>query len=125
MKRTYNRGISQRANDSLRRRARALQVQRQLLALAAVIIVCLAILLGGAVRALASSDSGAKLHKYYTSVRVERGDTLWELADSYTVEGLMDREDFIREVSRLNRLTDGQIHSGAYIVVPYYAKRGR
>lgn len=121
MKRTYNSRISQRANDCLRRRARAVQVQRQVLILVSVVVTGLAILLGSSIRAMANSPRKAEMHKYYTSIAVERGDTLWALADDYVTDGLMDREAFIAEVSRLNHLTDGQIHSGAYIVVPYYA----
>ncbi|MCM1282255.1 MAG: hypothetical protein NC180_04685 [Muribaculaceae bacterium] len=121
MKRGYNSAISQRANYRLKKRARALQVQKQMLALAVLIFVCLTILLGGSIRTLANSGRGETLHKYYTSIRLEKGDTLWDLADTYTVDDVMDRETFIREVSELNGLSDGQIHRDAYIVVPYYS----
>ncbi|MCM1106628.1 MAG: hypothetical protein NC355_06760 [Blautia sp.] len=121
MKRVYNSEISQRANYLLKKRARALQVQKQMLALAVIIFVCLAILLGSSIRTLANSGRAEALHKYYTSIRLERGDTLWDIADTYTVDGVMDKESFIREVSDLNGLSDGQIHRDAYIVVPYYS----
>ncbi|MCH5334045.1 MAG: LysM peptidoglycan-binding domain-containing protein [Agathobacter sp.] len=122
MRRVYNSRISQRANDCLRRRERALQVKRQILILAAVVVTGLAILLGSSIRAMASSPKKAEMHKYYTSIAVERGDTLWALADDYIAEGLMDRKAFIAEVSELNHLTDGHIHSGAHIIVPYYSE---
>lgn len=121
MKRAYNPNISQRANDCLRRRARAVQVQRQVVILASVAAVALAILLGSSISAMANSPDRPELHKYYTSIAVESGDTLWALAADYVTDGLMDREEFIAEVSELNHLSDGQIHSGAYLIVPYYA----
>ncbi len=121
MKRAYNPNISQKANDCLRRRARAVQVQRQIAILTSVVAVALAILLGSSISAMANSPGKPKLHKYYTSIAVESGDTLWSLADDYLVDGLMDRSAFIAEVSELNHLSDERIHSGAYLVVPYYA----
>lgn len=121
MKRTYNHKISQRANERLRKRARAVQIQKQMLALTGVIIISLAILLGSSICAFASSNARKELHKYYTSIQIQNGDTLWDLSDSYAVDGLMNRSDFITEVTSLNHLSDGQIHAGDYIVVPYYS----
>lgn len=57
----------------------------------------------------------------YTSVRIYYGDTLWELADEY--KGFQTTKEWVKEVERLNRIYDGNIKSGSYIVVPYYVPK--
>ena len=56
----------------------------------------------------------------YRSVQIEAGDTLWSIADREMGEGWTDKQDFIRAVEQVNRLTDGVIHAGAYLCIPYY-----
>lgn len=121
MKHTYNHKISRRANESLSRRARAVQLQKQVIALIGIIVVSILILLGSSISAFASARSRENLHKYYTSIQVKSGDTLWDIAGQYAVKDVMSRQDFIDEVSRLNGLSDGLIHSGDYIVITYYS----
>ncbi len=59
-------------------------------------------------------------YKYYTSIMVESGDTLWSIASEYHSEDV-SIEDYMYEVQQLNGLTDGQLHQGAYITIPYYS----
>ena len=121
--RKYNHKISERANESLRKREKAVRKQRGLLAVALIIIVALGILLGSSMNALASSDKDiASFNKYYVSIRVESGDTLWDIADTY-IEGFnIEKNDYIEEVCQINGISADQIHTGDYIVVPYYSQ---
>lgn len=59
--------------------------------------------------------------KYYTSIRIEQGDTLWGLADRYMTDEYKDREAYIREVCEMNRISEDDIHAGQYLTIPYYA----
>ena len=122
MRRVYNEKISQKANESLNRRAHKVMVQKRVIALAGILIVSLLILLGSSIRTFASSRNNEPLHKYYTSIRIENGDSLWSLADQYTVDGVYDRDAFIEETRSLNQLSDqNELHTGDYIVVGYYS----
>lgn len=126
MKRVYNEKISQKANENLNRRAHKVTIQKRIIALVVLLIVSLLILLGSSIRTFASSRSNESLHKYYTSVRIENGDSLWNLADQYTVDGIYDRNDFIKETCELNQLTDqDDLHSGEYIIVGYYSTEAK
>ena len=60
-------------------------------------------------------------YKYYTSIRIEAGDTLWSLADAYADENFKSKESFIKEVVRTNHLLDDNICEGDYLIVPYYS----
>ena len=59
--------------------------------------------------------------KYYESVLVEEGDTLWSLAGEYSDFHYDSYEEYIREVRTINHLCeDSLIHEGCYLVLPYY-----
>jgi arginyl-tRNA synthetase len=49
------------------------------------------------------SKAGAdhEVYKYYTSVEVASGDTLWTIADKYMGEGSFDKREYIEEVKQL------------------------
>lgn len=121
--RKYNHKISERANESLRKREAVVRRQRSIFAIAIIIIVSLGILLGTSMNALASSEKDiSSYNKYYVSIRVENGDTLWSIADEY-VEGFnLSKSDYIAEVCQINEISENEIHAGDYIVVPYYSQ---
>lgn len=63
--------------------------------------------------------------KYYTSVRIEQGDTLWSIANHYMGPEYQDIQEYIAEIKRLNKLGPDEIHSGQYLTVPYYSREFR
>ena len=119
MKRTYNTKISKKANESLQKREAVVRSQRCLLAIIVIIIVSLGILLGTGIRVLASSDKPTGNFKYYKSICIEEGDTLWDIAEEY-MDGMdMSHEEYIREICELNNICKDDIHAGDYIIVSY------
>jgi cell division protein YceG involved in septum cleavage len=97
--------------------------QKRILVLIVLAIISSVIILCCSIRAFASSRKSAKdLHKYYTSISVEKGDSLWSIAGDYTKDGVMSREDFIDEVCELNNISDqDSLRSGEHLVVMYYS----
>ena len=59
--------------------------------------------------------------KYYTSVEVEYGDTLWGIASNYMTEEYRSLQDYIEEIKTLNGLQSDMIRSGQFLVIPYYS----
>ncbi len=115
--------ISGRARESLRKRADAVRFQKRMIAVIAILAVSFLVLLGSSIRAFASGRNTTEpMYQYYTSIRIESGDTLWTIADSYSEGSGMDRNEYIEEVRRINGLDSTQIHSGRYLVVPYYSQ---
>ena len=101
------------------RRQRQRQLKRRLAFSAAVLLAVLS-LTGGSFAVKAQNTSAGPLYKYYTSIRIERGDTLWSVAAARS-DGFDSRNDFIREVIRINHLTDENIREGDYLIIPYYS----
>lgn len=60
-------------------------------------------------------------YKYYTSIMVQQGDSLWSIADVYITSEYHDKDDYINEVKKLNHLNSNDIHAGEYLMIPYYS----
>lgn len=72
---------------------------------------------------LDQEEAGLKLnfHKYYKSLAISRGDTLWDLACRYADNSFYDTyESFIEEVIQINHLPDETIIAGQKLIIPYY-----
>ena len=68
-----------------------------------------------------SAGESAPMVKYYTSVLVRQGDTVTDIANKYMSSEYKSLNEYIEEVRHMNCLTeDCKIHSGEYIIVPYY-----
>lgn len=70
----------------------------------------------------AEEERAVVYYKYYTSIRIEEGDTLWGLAHEYGNEDCQSLPSYIQEVKRVNHLTDDTIHAGRYLTVFYYSQ---
>ena len=63
-------------------------------------------------------------HKYYTSILIREGDTLWSIARTYMDLHYSSEEDYIRELCRINRLSDEELRAGMYLIIPYFSQQG-
>jgi LysM repeat protein len=61
--------------------------------------------------------------KLVTSVKIEKGESLWSIASRYISEEYKDMESYIKEIKKSNGLTSDVIHEGNYITIPYYTAR--
>ena len=121
--RKYNNRISEKANESLRKREVVVRRQKKALAIVILVFISLGILLGTSINALASSKADvASYNKYYKSVRIESGDTLWTIADDYISDLNIDKQEYIAEICELNNICENEIHAGDYVVVAYYSQ---
>jgi len=59
--------------------------------------------------------------KYYTSIEVKSGDTLWTIASEYMGGHYGAKSDYIEEVMHMNALKDETIYTGQHLVIPYYS----
>lgn len=66
----------------------------------------------------ASNDSR---YKYYTSVEIKNGDTLWDIASQYISEEYASPQEYVAEVKSLNGMQGDSIRSGQFLIVPYYS----
>ena len=73
------------------------------------------------INAEASSEQGVIAYKYYTSITVQGGETLWDIANAYMSDEFSNVQKYIDEVKNINRLKDDRIYAGEELIVPYYS----
>lgn len=89
-----------------------------------VMAVCLAISLSFSIGSFLSNakDCNAQTeYKYYASIPVEKGDTLWSIAEAHMGVQYNSVDDYIEELCQINSLDGESITAGMYLVVPYYS----
>ena len=59
--------------------------------------------------------------KYYTTIEIESGDTLWSIAQEYRTSEYRSLQAYIDEVKQINGLAGDNITEGCYLTIPYYA----
>ncbi|MBO5209298.1 MAG: LysM peptidoglycan-binding domain-containing protein [Lachnospiraceae bacterium] len=70
----------------------------------------------------AKDDSIETSYKYYKSITIENGDTLWSIAEEYMdAEHYDSVNDYIKEVKQMNTLANDNITYGQCLIVPYYS----
>ncbi len=105
----------------VRKRYLKREKRRLLLKIGAILLLTVfsAVIFASAFTANATEDHGRM--KYYTSVMVTDGDSLWSIADTYMTSDYENRNAYMHELCTLNHLMpDAMIHEGQYIVVPYF-----
>ena len=63
-------------------------------------------------------SSGSR--KYYKSIEVKAGDTLWNIAEEYMDESYHSVNEYMNELIEINQLGSGKIHEGCYLTIVYY-----
>ena len=110
------------------RRAAAIRRQRILFVRWAMLLagltitlsLTLALVFGGRVNA---QDSAADTwYKYYRTLTVADGDTLWAYAEAYRCDADgQSKQSYIDEVKAINHLSDDAIREGQTLILPYYS----
>lgn len=88
--------------------------------LISLILVCSIMLSLGIITTKVTAERALEREKIVTSVKIEKGDSLWSIASQYITEEYKDMNVYIEEIKLSNGLTSDTIHEGRYIIVPYY-----
>lgn len=57
--------------------------------------------------------------KYYKSIVIQPGDSLWSLAETYA-DSESDQKEYIEELKQINQLNSEKIQTGKHLIIPYY-----
>lgn len=66
-----------------------------------------------------SADRGNR-SRYYTSVKLNPGDSLWTIAEKYNTHSGMTDMEYIEEIRQINSLSGTDVVAGHYLTVCYY-----
>ncbi len=104
-----------------RRRVHRIQARNLLVALLMVLAFCSGFFGHTLLSAHAEEQSATPRERYYTSVQLKQGDSLWNIASTYAADSGCSVQEYIDELKQMNGLTSEQIHAGQYLTV-YYMK---
>ena len=116
-----------RTERELRSYRRKIKRQREirrniLLAVAVTLVLMIFVFSYHTLTSAASTNTDNVSYKYFTSIQVEAGDTLWSIAEEYADElHYSSNKEYINEVKMINKLRSDEIVSGQYLVIPYYS----
>ena len=103
MKQNQNLSYEERRKEIFRnQRARKIRRQRMHVALSFVVAAISFVAVFFIFSASSKAESKAQKYKYYTSISVEYGDTLWSIASDYMDEEFYDRLSYVQEVKSIN-----------------------
>ena len=57
--------------------------------------------------------------KYYKSIVIQPGDTLWEIAEEYKTSDCDSTEEYVEVLKEMNSLDTDTIHSGQNLMIAY------
>lgn len=60
--------------------------------------------------------------KYYKSIMIEAGDTLWSIAEEYCDNDTLSITEYIEEIKEINNIKNEKIKSGNYLVISYFSE---
>lgn len=104
------------------RRTRQLRRNMIMFFLTIVLVICLSVIFFS-FKTKAQSHEEEVLYKYYKSIMVSEGDSLWKYAQMYGDNQYYDSyEDYMQEVMNMNSLEDDTIITGQYLILPYYSR---
>lgn len=91
--------------------------------IALVMIVMIMSCFFGKTLVMANGESDDTVYnRYYTTIEVEKGDTLWSIAKTYYHHSGMSVREYVYEVKLINGMVSDEIHAGNMISVEYYAE---
>lgn len=113
--------VQERKERSEMKKKRQLAKRRMVILLATLFVVTVGSIVCGSIFSSAKDPATDILqHKYYKSITIEQGDSLWSIAQEYRSDAYKDTQEYIDELIQLNGLTSGIIHEGQHLIVAYY-----
>ena len=99
-------------------RERLMKDKRIVFGVILTIVIISSILFATKTKATASDSDNR--HKYFKSIVLKEGDSLWDIAKEYSSSEYESLQEYIEELKSMNGLTSDTIHAGQNLVVTYY-----
>lgn len=114
--------VQERTERTKMIKKRQIAKRRMILLLAALFVITVCSIVCGSIFSSAKDPAtDIPQYKYYKSITIEQGDSLWSIAQEYCSDNAyQDIQEYIDELVQLNGLTSMTIHEGQHLIVAYY-----
>ena len=88
---------------------------------AGIVMVVLVCLLFGSFFVSAHEDTADTdtIYKYYKSIEIQPGDTLWDIAESTMTSEYDSVQEYVQVLKDMNNLESDDIQAGQYLMIAY------
>lgn len=69
-----------------------------------------------------SAKESPVTYKYYKSIIIQDGDTLWDIACKYKTDDYKDTQEYVDELKGINSLDSDNIQESKHLMIVYYAE---
>ena len=69
--------------------------------------------------AMAEEPDGPAMNRCYKSITIQRGDSLWAIAEEYSSDTKLSVQEYVNELKQMNGLKEDTIHAGNHLTVMY------
>lgn len=110
-------------NSAKQRRAKIVAKRKMILLLTTVLLITIGSIVFGSIfsSAQSSAEESGIQYKYYKSIEIKKGDSLWSIANEYCEDTYYDSmKDYVEELREINNLKSEKIHYGQRLIVAYY-----
>lgn len=97
-------------------------MKKWLMILVAVVMISSGIFGHSLMSTMAEEGRSPAIHRYYTSIEISQGDTLWSLAHKYSKNSGMTTRQYVNELKAMNNLKEDTIYIGQYLTVVYFSE---
>lgn len=112
--------VQERKERAMQKKRRQAAKRNMIILLATVLVITIGCIIFGSIfSAGEASASDVAKYKYYKSITIEKGDSLWSIAEEYRTSDVSTKA-YIDELIELNNLTSNTIHEGQHLVITYY-----
>ena len=103
-------------------RKEALYARRTVITAVVLAVMFIAFLSASVIVRAQNSNRSLNEKIYYTNITVEKGDTLWNIAEEYMDYGHYDNiYEYMEHLTKLNHMTSDDLYAGEHLIVTYYA----
>ena len=111
--------LERRQRARLKRRKQVAKQRLALLVFSVCVIILGSVVCGSIFSSAKAPQSDVPQYKYYKSVVIKEGDSLWSIAKEYNPDQF-SMQEYIDEIKEVNALDSETIHAGQHLLVAYY-----
>lgn len=94
--------------------------KKKIFSISVVLVILVSVMILSVTLKADAKENQDNKEKYYTSIIIEEGDTLWSIAEEYKPDENMTVSKYIKDLKRMNNMDTDTIHAGNYLTIYYY-----